>query len=51
VFFGETVRQSELGPDGHPNMGIVLPPIPMPRAWAPGAAYRSWAACVPGSRR
>ena len=28
VFFAETVRQGELGPDGHPNKGIVLPPIP-----------------------
>src|SRR5256885_11240867 len=31
VFFGETIVQGELGPDGHPNKGIVLPPIPMPR--------------------
>jgi 3-methylfumaryl-CoA hydratase len=27
----ETVRQRDLGPDGHANKGIVLPPIPMPR--------------------
>ena len=32
----ETVRQSELGPDGHPNKGIVLPPIPMPRRMGAG---------------
>src|SRR6185312_910603 len=36
VFFGETVRQSELGPDGHPNKGLVLPPIPMPRRMGAG---------------
>lgn len=36
VFFGETIRQGELGPDGHPNKGIVLPPIPMPRRMGAG---------------
>ena len=36
VFFAETVRQSELGPDGHPNKGVVLPPIPMPRRMGAG---------------
>ena len=36
VFFCETIRQSELGPDGHPNKGIVLPPIPMPRRMGAG---------------
>jgi 3-methylfumaryl-CoA hydratase len=36
VFFGETIVQGELGPDGHPNKGIVLPPIPMPRRMGAG---------------
>ena len=36
MFFGETVRQSDIGPDGHPNKGIVLPPIPMPRRMGAG---------------
>lgn len=36
VFFAETIRQGELGPDGHPNKGIVLPPIPMPRRMGAG---------------
>ena len=36
LFFGETVRQSDIGPDGHPNKGIVLPPIPMPRRMGAG---------------
>lgn len=36
IFFAETVRQNEIGPDGHPNKGIVLPPIPMPRRMGAG---------------
>ena len=36
LFFTETVRQSDIGPDGHPNKGIVLPPIPMPRRMGAG---------------
>lgn len=36
-FFGvETVRQSELGADGHARKGVVLPPIPMPRRMGAG---------------
>jgi 3-methylfumaryl-CoA hydratase len=36
VFFAETIVQKELGPDGHPNKGLVLPPIPMPRRMGAG---------------
>ncbi|MGZ5899975.1 MAG: hypothetical protein ACXWK3_09580 [Reyranella sp.] len=36
LFFAETVRQQDIGPDGHPNKGIVLPPIPMPRRMGAG---------------
>jgi 3-methylfumaryl-CoA hydratase len=36
VFFAETVRQSQLGPDGHAQKGVVLPPIPMPRRMGAG---------------
>jgi 3-methylfumaryl-CoA hydratase len=36
LFFAETVRQRDIGPDGHPNRGIVLPPIPMPRRMGAG---------------
>ncbi|MBS0518644.1 MAG: hypothetical protein JSR90_08125 [Proteobacteria bacterium] len=32
----ETVRQSDIGPDGHAKKGIVLPPIPMPRRMGAG---------------
>ena len=37
TFIGcETVRQGDLGPDGHAKKGIVLPPIPMPRRMGAG---------------
>jgi 3-methylfumaryl-CoA hydratase len=36
IFFAETVRQDQIGPDGHPNKGVVLPPIPMPRRMGAG---------------
>ncbi|MBS0224006.1 MAG: hypothetical protein JSR91_25040 [Proteobacteria bacterium] len=37
TFFGvETVRQDEIGPDGHAKKGVVLPPIPMPRRMGAG---------------
>ena len=32
----ETVRQSDIGPDGHAKKGVVLPPIPMPRRMGAG---------------
>jgi 3-methylfumaryl-CoA hydratase len=32
----ETVRQDDLGPDGHAKKGVVLPPIPMPRRMGAG---------------
>jgi len=37
TLFPPLVRQSELGPDGHPKKGGFLPPIPLPRRmWAGG---------------
>jgi 3-methylfumaryl-CoA hydratase len=36
LFFAETVHQRDIGPDGHPNRGVVLPPIPMPRRMGAG---------------
>lgn len=36
LFFGETIEQHDIGPDGHPNKGVVLPPIPMPRRMGAG---------------
>ncbi len=37
LYFLETHRQSELGPDGHAKLGGFLPPVPLPRRmWAGG---------------
>jgi 3-methylfumaryl-CoA hydratase len=37
MFFNRAVRASELGPDGHPQRGGFLPPVPLPRRmWAGG---------------
>lgn len=36
LFGVETVRQDEIGPDGHAKKGVVLPPIPMPRRMGAG---------------
>ena len=36
MFFGDATRQSDIGPDGHPNPGVVLPPIPLPRRMGAG---------------
>jgi len=35
LFFHDTTRQSELGPDGHPRRGRFFPDVPLPRRmWA-----------------
>ncbi len=36
MFFANVVRQSAIGPDGHPAPGVVLPPIPLPRRMGAG---------------
>jgi 3-methylfumaryl-CoA hydratase len=36
MFFPDICAQSELGPDGHPNKGVFLPPIPLPRRMGAG---------------
>ena len=36
MFFPNITRQSDIGPDGHPNPGVVLPPIPLPRRMGAG---------------
>ena len=37
LFFLPVARQSQIGPDGHPQRGGFLPPIPLPRRmWAGG---------------
>lgn len=36
MFFPNAVRQSDIGPDGHPKPGVILPPIPLPRRMGAG---------------
>lgn len=40
LFFADTARQADLGPDGHPNPGVFLPPIPLPRRMGAGRRVR-----------
>ncbi|MCY1262344.1 Mesaconyl-C(4)-CoA hydratase [compost metagenome] len=40
LYFHETVRQRDLGEDGHPRTGDFLPPVPLPRRmWASGEFF------------
>lgn len=37
LFFADTVPASKLGTDGHPALGVTMPPLPLPRRmWAGG---------------
>ena len=37
LYFHDVVAASELGDEGHPRLGIVMPPVPLPRRmWAGG---------------
>ena len=36
LFAQESARQGEIGVDGHPNPGVTLPPIPLPRRMGAG---------------
>jgi 3-methylfumaryl-CoA hydratase len=37
LYFGETVPAGDLGPEGHPRLGLLLPPVGLPRRmWAGG---------------
>ena len=37
LLFHDAVPGGDLGPDGHPRLGIVMPPVPLPRRmWAGG---------------
>lgn len=38
LYFHDVVAASQLGEDGHPALGVTLPPIPLPRRmWAAGS--------------
>ncbi|MBL6078627.1 hypothetical protein JMJ56_11470 [Belnapia sp. T18] len=45
-FCNEASRQSDIGTDGHPNPGVVLPPIPLPRRMGAGRRVT-----IPGTLR
>ena len=36
MFFADIARQRDIGPDGHPEKGVFLPPIPLPRRMGAG---------------
>lgn len=36
LFFASNALQRDIGPDGHPEKGLFLPPIPLPRRMAAG---------------
>ncbi len=40
MLFPRVVRQSQIGPDGHPQRGDFLPPVPLPRRM--NAGRRTW---------
>ena len=40
MFFADIARQSRIGPDGHPEKGVFLPPIPLPRRMGAGRRVR-----------
>jgi 3-methylfumaryl-CoA hydratase len=38
LYFHDLVKASDLGEEGHPKLGIVMPPVPLPRRmWAGGS--------------
>jgi 3-methylfumaryl-CoA hydratase len=40
ILFPRVVRQSQIGPDGHPERGDFLPPVPLPRRMFAGKRIR-----------
>src|SRR5262245_20444595 len=53
LFFHNNAMQHDIGPDGHPNKGLFLPPIPLPRRMGAGRRVRIAAAlraCEPARR-
>ena len=39
LYFLEIARQSKIGPDGHPERGDFLPPVPLPRRMWAGSRF------------
>ncbi len=42
LYFHDVVRASQLGEEGHPALGVTMPPVPLPRRmWAAGSLESS----------
>jgi 3-methylfumaryl-CoA hydratase len=53
LFFHNNARQRAIGPDGHANKGVFLPPIPLPRRMGAGRRAKimgTLVACEPARR-
>jgi len=50
VLFPRVVRQSQIGPDGHPQRGDFLPPVPLPRRMFAGRRCTFHADLLVGDR-
>src|SRR5262245_17863344 len=38
LYFHDLVKASDLGVEGHPKLGLIMPPVPLPRRmWAGGS--------------
>ena len=38
LYFHDLVKASDLGSEGHPRLGLIMPPVPLPRRmWAGGS--------------
>ena len=50
ALFPRVVRQSQVGPDGHPRRGDFLPPVPLPRRMFAGRRVTFQADLLVGDR-
>ena len=50
LYFLPTIRQSEIGADGHPRRGGFLPPVPLPRRMWAGSQFEFRSAIRVGDR-
>jgi 3-methylfumaryl-CoA hydratase len=48
LFFHNNAMQRDIGPDGHANKGVFLPPIPLPRRMGAGRRAKIMGALVAG---
>ncbi len=50
MFFCNNAKQSDIGPDGHPNTGVFLPPIPLARRMGAGRRVKIMGALRAGTQ-